>query len=169
MKNSYFWQRFWNGYFWGAFALAMFVTCCAASCMTSPSAVINEVISIVSGILPIVTGVAATLLPNEAALLNSVTADSTAALKALQTTVAAYEANPGTTPLTDVQNAFTASQTNLTTLLEAAKVKNPATNTKITAIVNGVLLTISMLESQILAKHPATVAAAAATAQSAAS
>jgi hypothetical protein len=46
-------------------------------------------------------------------------------------------------------------------------VKNPATATKITAVVTGILSSVSMLEAQILAKHPATVAAAQAnTAQS---
>ena len=81
-------------------------------------------------------------------------------LTALQSVIKTYQANPGTSTLSDVTQGFAAADANLQAILTAAAVKNSKTAAKITNVVNGVQATVSMLEAGIMAAHPAEVAAA---------
>ncbi len=144
--------------FLASLCLFLALTCCA--CTVNPSSVVNEIITIVSGIIPIASGLASVLLPGEAALITEATTLATNGLAALQNVVKEYEANPNDTALAKVQDAFTTVHDNLSQLLAAAQVKDAKTTAKITAIVNGATATLAMLESQVLANHPKTVAAA---------
>ena len=86
------------------------------------------------------------------------------ALSALQNTLQTYQQNPGTNTLTDVQQGIAAVNANLTDLEAAAQVKDPATAKELGQIVLALQSTVAATKAALLAKHPAVVASAQATA-----
>jgi len=129
-------------------------------CSANPTQVVAQLIPVIAGLLPIVAGAAAALAPGEAAAVTTAQGLVSTALKALQDVLKEYESNPNDTTLAKVTSAFAAAHDNLAELLKAAAVKDVKTATKITAIVNGAVSTLAMLEANVLQKHPQTVAAA---------
>ena len=141
----------------GLSVLVLFCVGCSAGSSTN---ILEGVITIVGGLLPIATGVLSDLLPADQAAVASASTETGNILTALQSVIKTYQANPGTSTLSDVTQGFAAADANLQAILTAAAVKNSKTAAKITNVVNGVQATVSMLEAGIMAAHPAAVAAA---------
>jgi hypothetical protein len=141
----------------GLSVLVLFCVGCSAGSSTN---ILEGVITIVGGLLPIATGVLSDLLPADQAAVASASTETGNILTALQSVIKTYQDHPGTSTLSDVTQGFAAADANLQAILTAAAVKNSKTAAKITNVVNGVQATVSMLEAGIMAAHPAAVAAA---------
>lgn len=155
-------SRFWRGYLFGWFLVALFICCVAASCDPSNVNLVDNIATIAAGIIPIASGVASDLLPQDAALITASAGGLNAALAVTKSVTAGYEANPSETTLAAVQDATTTAQAHAADILTAAQVKNSTTAVKIAAVASGVSQSLALVESRLVAQHPATVAAAAA-------
>ena len=144
---------------------ALSMAACAFNPSTALQILTTTVIPMIQGIIPLAASAAAGLDPAEAALINSTQQEVMTGLNALKPVLQEYEANPSDTTLGNVQSAISSVHDNFNGLLTAAQVKNPKSQQKITGIVNTAFNTLASMESLILAKHPATVAAAAASKQ----
>jgi hypothetical protein len=76
-------------------------------------------------------------------------------LDELQTLVTQYESAPGTGTLANLQAGFKTVVSNLPGILAGAQVKDQATIAKVTTILDTVEAELTVLESSILAVHPA--------------
>lgn len=151
-------KRFLTGFSIGLIGVFCLLLC---GCNQGIVGALGEIETIILGIIPIASGLASALLPAEAALITAAANEASAGVKAVQAYTKTYLANPNDTTLQKVTAAMTAAQANLTQLMAAAQVKDPATAAKITAIVNAANLSLAAVEASIQAQHPATVAAAA--------
>jgi len=133
------------------FSLVLF--CCA--CGVNPTATIEGLIPLVSAILGIAGTTAETILPAESSLIQVAVTLVTNGLGTLLTTLKTYDANKSASgAFAAVQDAFNAVHSNVQQLLTACQVKNPATTTKLTAVVNSVTQVLSTLEAYLVSKQP---------------
>ncbi len=122
--------------------------------------VINEIAVIVGGLIPVAAAFGDVLLPTEAVAINAGATLAQKGIKALEGVIADYKANPSDTTLQKVTAAMTDVQSNLLQLEQAAAVKDPVAQAKVTAIVNAAQQSLAAVESSIAANHPKVVAAA---------
>jgi hypothetical protein len=132
-------------------------------CTVQPVHVVDMLIPVIEGILPIIATAGSMVDPPAAAAISAGVNLITAGLNALKKSLDQYQADPNDTTLGKVQAAFADVQTNLQALLAAAAIKNPGLQGKITAIITGVVQSLAVIESAIHANHPKVVAAAQAT------
>ena len=147
---------------WTRFALVLICFSVVFLCACSPSEgeLINELIPVIGGIVAIAVSAFSAIDPP---LAIPVTAAGTLiqnGLKALANLVSGYQSNPTDSGLEQVVAGFTDVHNNLTSLLAAAQVKDPATQAKITAGVTAATQSLALLEASIVGKHPQTVATA---------
>lgn len=150
-------KRFLKFYLIGLMFCGVLFLC---ACSSNEASIVNEIGTIITGILPIVTGVASVLLPGEAIAITAAATIASNGIKAVENLIHGYKAAPGAETLAQVQAGFTDAQANLAQLMAAAQVKDPTTQAKITAIVTAATQSLAAIESSMLAKHPATVASA---------
>jgi len=132
-----------------------------SGCAINPAQVVNEIGVIIAGILPIVAAAGAILFPGEAAAITAAQGLVAAGVAALEKLVNDYQANPSDTTLAKVTAAMADLQANLTSLEQAAAIKNAGLQKKLLAIITGAYQSLALVEAQMQAKHPAVVAAAA--------
>lgn len=145
------------------FLLGCMVSACLALCACSPatSNVVGEIGQIVLGIIPIAAASASVLLPGEAA---AITAGATLAgngINEVKQLVHDYHANPSDAALAKLTAGTNDVHVNLRQLMAAAQVKDYATQTKLTAIVNAAQQSLAAVEASINAGHSTAVAATA--------
>lgn len=137
-----------------------------AGCNANPAQMIDELIAIVAGIIPLATSIATVFFPGEMDGIAAGSAVVVAGLKELKVLIDDYHSSPNDSTLAKVQAGFADVQTNLTGLENSAHVKDPLTQKKLETIVNSVVQSLSALEASIFGKHADVVAAAQANAQS---
>jgi hypothetical protein len=141
------------------FGVLWFVVMFCGAC--SEAATLPTVENIVLGILPIVAAFGASVLPEESTAINTAVSTATGAIKVLQSVVAAYNATPTTGTLSKVTAGFDAVQADLTQLMAAAQVKNPAAQAKVTNVVNAAVLALGGVEAVIQAESASKITSAA--------
>lgn len=123
------------------------------ACTAGNASVLDQIVLVVVGLLPVAGAIAGGLLPAESALIQSVQLGAVAALKVASKELEAYEANPTENAFTGLQKTFADANAQLQVLLKAAQVKNPDSAARITAIVEGAIQGLTLLEASIGAKH----------------
>jgi len=144
----------------GALTFGCLFVLCAWACNPNEIQMIQGLGPIVEGIAATVTAAGSVLLPSEAAAINKANTDLQNGVNAAEATLKTYEANPGTSTLSDAQQALAAVQTNLAALEQASQVKDPATAADISNVVKVAHLTISTIKTTLAGKSAATIAAA---------
>jgi hypothetical protein len=155
--------RFFRCFLWlWIVAGALFCVACAFNPSTAIQLLTGTIIPLIQGIIPLAASATTILDPAESAAITAAQQIAMSGLNALKPVLQEYENNPNDTTLAAFQDAVNSVHDNLNGLLTAGQVKNVKTQQKITAIVNTAFQSLAGIESMILAKHPQTVAAAAA-------
>jgi hypothetical protein len=116
----------------------------------APSAITDAQLAL-AGLAPLVEAADPAIAPAVAAGVKV----AVAGLEELQVLIEQYEKAPGAGTLANLQAGVNTATSNLSGILAAAQVKNPATAAKITSIVTAISATINTFESSVLAVHPA--------------
>ena len=149
-------RRFIIGFTLGVIISLAFISC---ACTINPVQMIDALVPIIAGLIPIFGGIAAALLPTEGVIITAAVTLVVDGLNELKTLADNYHTNPNDDTLAKVQAGFTDVQSNLAAILKLGQIKDPITQLKVTGVINGASATLAAIESTILAKHPATVAA----------
>ncbi|MDE2019891.1 MAG: hypothetical protein KGJ13_06115 [Patescibacteria group bacterium] len=133
-------------------AVGAFITT-AAACTPGPTQIIQEITTIVSGLIPIAAAVGSALFPAESAAIEAGAGIAVAGLQELEKIVAEYQSTPTDTNFQKALDAFTVVQKHIADLETAAQVKDPAVRARITAVITGAQQSLALLESSIAARH----------------
>ena len=131
----------------------------AAACTPGPTQFIQEITTIVSGVIPMAAAIGSALFPAEAAAIEAGANIAVAGLQELEKIVAEYQSTPTDSNFQKVVLAFTAVQENIDGLETAAQVKDPTARARITAVITGAQQSLALLESSIAARHASKAAA----------
>jgi hypothetical protein len=134
-------------------AAIVYLAYSAWACSFNITQAVDTLIPIINGLIPIAAAAASALLPAEAAAINAAVPLVTNGLKELNQAVDSYHANPSDTALQKVADVCSDVHSNLSGLLSAAQVKNPAVQAKVTSVVNLAAQTISAVESWLAQEH----------------
>lgn len=143
------------------FSIIWVVMFCSACGQLNPAVVVDNVITIFAGLLPLVTAVASFVLPEDLKAIEAGAQLVQAGLEVVKNLVNDYHKNPSDGKLAAVQAAMTDVQNNLADLESAARIKDVATQRKVAAIIKATSLSLAALESTLIAEHPKAMAAAA--------
>jgi hypothetical protein len=140
-------------------ASILFVMLFLSACTASPLVLVDNLIPIIGGLVPIVLAAGSIIDPPLAGLLTAASQSITAGLLALKKVLDDYLSKPGDDTLQKVQNGFEDVQSNLVQILAAVKIKDIILQTKISAIITSVISTLALIESSVLHNHKKVVAA----------